>query len=176
MAIDRIFAHLARVPLLVGLTPDQIEEIGRHTERMKFLSGEVICRIGAAGDGAILIISGMAERIAGPDLKRRAEPVEPGSVLGEMAMLIEHAYGSTVVACDRVLCLKITRSALQGQLLADYRLVEHFERRITERLMRVAEDLRQLEQSAFAPGAAAGRNAMSQPSPAFRPAQLAGRR
>jgi len=35
----------------------------------------------------------------------------PGSLIGEMAMLVEHDYGSTIVARDRVFCLKLLRTA-----------------------------------------------------------------
>ena len=50
-------------------------------------------------------------------------------------MLIEHDYGSTVVARDRVLCLKILRAAMHAQMLEDPTLAEHFERRMRERLL-----------------------------------------
>ena len=60
-------------------------------------------------------------------------------------MLVEHAYRATVVARDRVLCLKITRAAVHAQMLEDAALARHFERRITERLSRVADDLRQID-------------------------------
>jgi signal-transduction protein with cAMP-binding, CBS, and nucleotidyltransferase domain len=72
-----------------------------------------------------------------------------------MAMLVEHEYRATVVARDRVLCLKITRAAVRAQMLEDAALARHFERRLTERLTRVAEDLRQIDDILAACGSGA---------------------
>ena len=47
------------------------------------------------------------------------ELIAPGSLIGEMAMLVEHDYGSTVVARDRVLCLKLMRAELYAQMQED---------------------------------------------------------
>jgi CRP-like cAMP-binding protein len=145
MAIDRLVMPLLRVPLFAGLRPLQITEIARHAERMKFRRGDVITKAGESGDGAYLIVSGLAEHVEPSDLESTAGPIEPGSLIGEMAMLVEHEYRATVVARDRVLCLKITRSAVHAQMLEDAALARHFQRRISERLSRVADDLRQID-------------------------------
>ena len=145
MAIDRLVAPLLRVPLFAGLRPLQLTEIARQAERMKFRRGDFITRAGEAGDGAYLIVSGPAERVVGAGRAGGVEPVEPGSLVGEMAMLVEHEYRATVVARDRVLCLKITRTALHEQMQEDAALARHFESRIRERLSRAAEDLRRID-------------------------------
>ena len=145
MAIDRLVAPLLRVPLFAGLRPLQITEIARHAERMKFRRGDVITRAGEPGDGAYLIVSGLAEHVEPPDLEGTPLPIEPGSLIGEMAMLVEHRYRATVLARDRVLSLKIMRSAVHAQMLEDASLARHFQRRIRERLSRVADDLRQID-------------------------------
>lgn len=144
MAIDRLVAPLLRVPIFAGLNALQITEIARQTERLKYRQGDFITHAGAAGDGAYLIVSGPAERLRA-GFATASEPIEPGSLVGEMAMLVEHAYRATVVARDRVLCLKITRAALQAQMLDDASLARHFERHLRERLTRVAQDLRQID-------------------------------
>ena len=145
MAIDRLVAPLLRVPLFAGLRPLQITELARQAERVKFRRGDVITKAGEPGDGAYLIVSGLAEHVEPSDPETAAGPVEPGSLIGEMAMLVEHAYRATVIARDRVLCLKITRAAVHAQMLEDGALARHFERRISERLSRVADDLRQID-------------------------------
>ncbi len=145
MAIDRLVAPLLRVPLFAGLRPLQLTEIARQAERMKFRRGDFITRAGEAGDGAYLIVSGPAERVVHAGFAGAVEPIEPGSIVGEMAMLVEHEYRATVVARDRVLCLKITRAALHEQMREDAVLARHFERRIRERLSRVADDLRRID-------------------------------
>jgi CRP-like cAMP-binding protein len=144
MAIDKVVAPLLRVPLLAGLKPLQLTELARQAERVKFRSGDVITRAGALGDGAYLIVSGEAERRPEPGSFDLAEPVEPGSLIGELAMLVEHVYGATVVACGRVHCLKLTRAALHEQIREDAALARHFAGVIDARLAFVAEELRRI--------------------------------
>jgi CRP-like cAMP-binding protein len=145
MSMDKLVAPLLRVPLFVGLRPLQITELARQAERVKFSRGDVIIEAGRPGDAAFLIVSGAAGRIDPPDSSGEVEPIEPGSLVGEMAMLVEHVYRATVVACERVLCLKLTRAAVHAQMEEDAALARHFERRIRERLVSVAEDLRQID-------------------------------
>jgi signal-transduction protein with cAMP-binding, CBS, and nucleotidyltransferase domain len=145
MPMDKLVAPLLRVPLFAGLRPLQLTELARQAERMKFRRGDVIIEAGRPGDAAFLIVAGAAGRIDPPGATGEVDPIEPGSLVGEMAMLVEHVYRATVIACDRVLCLKLNRYAVHAQMADDAALARHFERRIRERLVRVAEDLRQID-------------------------------
>jgi CRP/FNR family transcriptional regulator, cyclic AMP receptor protein len=146
MAIDQVVAPLLRVPLFSDLKPLQITEIARHAERIKFRRGAVIIEAGTLGDGAFLIVSGDAERRPDPGSLAPPEPIEPGSLVGELAMLVDHVYGSTVVAVGRVHCLKITRAALHDQMREDPPLAQHVASRISSRLTQVAAELRRIDQ------------------------------
>ena len=146
MAVDRVVAPLLRVPLFAGLKPLQITEIARQAERLRFRRGQIITKAGQQGDGAFLIVSGDAACVERPELLATPEPIAPGSLVGEMAMLIEHEFGSTVIAeGELVLSLKITRAALHAQMLDDSALAEHLRSRIAERLRRVQEELRLID-------------------------------
>ncbi|HWB44932.1 MAG TPA: cyclic nucleotide-binding domain-containing protein [Hyphomicrobiaceae bacterium] len=145
MLMDKIVLPLLGVPLFQGLKPLQITEIARQAERIRFRRGDIITEAGAQGDGAYLIVAGHAERLDDEGGEGLAEPIEPGSLVGEMAMLVEHDYRATVVALDRVHCLKITRAAIHSQMLDDPGLAEHLQAKITKRLLRMAEDLRQID-------------------------------
>jgi signal-transduction protein with cAMP-binding, CBS, and nucleotidyltransferase domain len=140
MTIERVVAPLQRLPLFAGLKAEQVAEIGRVAERLRFNAGDVITQAGAAGDGAFLVVSGVAVRSGQPGVA-----IEEGSLIGEMAMLTEHDYGSTIVARDRVLCLKIGRAALHALMLTDPSIAEHLEQQIAERLARMAETLREID-------------------------------
>ena len=141
MAIDILVAPLLRVPLLQGLTRLQLTEIARQAERIVFRAGTEITKAGASGDAAFLIISGPAERLSPGESDGQPEWIEPGSLLGEMAMLIEHEYGSTVVARGLVRALKLTRTALHAQMLNDPTLADHFVHQIALRLTSIASEL-----------------------------------
>jgi len=120
--MDKVVAPLMRVAAFKGLTSEQFRDIARHAKKLKFLRGDVITRVGTPGDGAFVIASGPAECVASPD--------------GQNEML---------VARDWVFCLKITRAAMHAQMRADPSLAEHFQRRVTARLLQVAEELRRID-------------------------------
>ena len=157
MPIDKVVAPLLRVPLFADLTPLQVGEIARHAERVKFQAGATIARAGEPGDAAYLIVTGQAECPPNAGSAVPGELVEPGSMVGELAMLVEHIYGTTVVASERVHCLRITRAAMHAQMLADPLLAGHLEAKITQRLLHVAGELRRIDEAiamsaaAFAP-------------------------
>lgn len=146
MSLDRVLTPLQRVSLFASLRPEQVEEIAQNAEKLRFRAGDVITHAGAAADGAYLIVSGQAERLQEGDTMER-NAIEPGSLIGEMAMLIEHEYRSTVVARDRVLCLKINRSALMAQMLADPSVADGLHDQMSRRLMHTADQLRQIDQN-----------------------------
>jgi signal-transduction protein with cAMP-binding, CBS, and nucleotidyltransferase domain len=159
--MDKIIVPLMRVAAFSGLTQEQFGGIARHAKKLKFLRGDVIIKAGTPGDGAFVIASGPAEREVAHGAS--AEIVPEGSLIGEMAMLTEHTYQSTVIARDWVFCLKITREGLHAQMREDPDLAEHFRRRVSERMLRVAEDLRRIDRLLAAEGRAAQQPASPDP-------------
>ena len=159
MAIDLVLESLHRVPVFAGLTPEQIAEIGRGAQRRAFRKGEVIAEAGEPGDSAYLILAGDVICRTGPDGRGPTEPVEPGSLVGELAMLVEYDYGSTVIAQGWVDCLKLERATLLEQMRADPDIADRVADTIRGRLTLVATELqiiegllmRSVEQSADAP-------------------------
>ncbi len=151
MSLEALAAPLMRVELFRDLSPQQLSGIARAAERITFRPGDTIAQAGREGDAAILIVAGDAVRVEGPGLDGSEDRIEAGSLIGEMAMLIEHTYGSTVVAVGPVRALRITRSAVLAQMEADPTLAEHFVACITERLHDIATELRRIDRSLDAP-------------------------
>ncbi len=145
MAIDAFVQPLLRVELFQGLKPLQITEIARRADRIVFRPGDVIVAEDTTGDAAILIVQGEAARVSGPGCRSEVEPVAPGSLVGEMAMLVDTVHSSTVVARSAVRALRISRAELHEQMAADPDLAEHFVSRITGRLGRLAAELRAID-------------------------------
>jgi len=166
MASPSIVDTLQQAAIFQGLRPAQLATLARHAERLKFAPGDRITRAGDVGDGAYLLVAGVAERAADPG--DRPEAVPPGSLIGQLAMLIEHSYGSTVIARERVLCLKITRLGLQGQMATDPSLAQHLERHVTERLLAVAQRLGEIDSllEPRTPASAPGKRRPGLPPPA----------
>jgi CRP-like cAMP-binding protein len=145
MAADLIVRALARLPLFEGLTLVQLNEIARRAEHVLYHPGAMLMEENTEGHAAILIISGEAARVSGPELKSRLEPVPPGSLLGETAMLVEAIYGSTVVARGHVRALHISRDELRAQMLADPSVADRLVHNIAQRLLDLAAELRRID-------------------------------
>jgi len=145
MSANVLARSVRQIELFQGLSPLQITEVARRAERKIFRPGEAIITAGSPADCAVLVVSGDAKRVRGPDLEDVDEPLPVGTLLGEMAMLIETEHTSTVVAVSSVRALCITRAELQAQMGEDPALAEHFVGRISERLAALAAEMREIE-------------------------------
>lgn len=147
MAIDALVKPMLPLAIFRGLKPLQITEIARRAERIIYRPGDIIIEEDAVGDAAVLIFSGDAVRVSGPEYGGLPEPVKAGSLVGEMAMLVESVHTSTVIARGNVKALRIRRAEMHEQMEEDPSLAEHFLDRITGRLRSLAQDLRNTEQA-----------------------------
>lgn len=147
MSISVLARQLISQEIFRGLSPLQLTEIVRQAERIVYRPGETIVEAGTAGEAAVLIVAGDAVHFddGEPTTGLNAQGIGAGSLLSELAMLVEHEHGVTVVAHTTVRALRITRSGLQAQMLEDPDLAGHFVDRITERLNRVADELRHID-------------------------------
>jgi CRP-like cAMP-binding protein len=159
MTLDLFAGHLAVLPLFRGLSPLQIAAIARRAERIAYHPGAVIIEENAIAEAAVLIIAGTAARVSGPELAARSEPVVPGSLLGEAAMLIETTYSSTVVARTAVRAVHITRDAMQEQMLQDPALADRLVQNLAKRLTEFADELRRIDNLLGREGVEAARKA-----------------
>jgi CRP-like cAMP-binding protein len=151
MAIDPILQTLRKIELFRGLRPLQVSEIARRAERIVFKTGATMIESGQAGDAAILLVAGAALRTKSPDGSSVSEAIPPGTLLGEMAMLVETDYSSTVVAHGTVKALRITRRDIYEQMERDPELADHLVATLSRRLTAVAAELRALDEKLFVP-------------------------
>ena len=145
MSLASLTEPLDRVALFQGLQPDQIEEIARRSERLMRKPGEAIITEGDVGTAAYVIVSGSAMRTAGPGLEDDEEPLGPGTIIGEMAMLVETTYSSTVVCNETTRLLRITRDSLLEQMATDLALADHLIAKLSSRLKALANELRRID-------------------------------
>jgi CRP-like cAMP-binding protein len=175
MAIELVLESLCRLPLFAGLSPQQITEIGRGAQRRAFCEGEVIAEAGTPADGAYLILSGQAVCKTSSDPRGRTGRLEPGSLVGELAMFVEHEYGTTVVAQGWVDCLMLERATLCEQMRADPDIAEAIGDVIRGRLTLVAAELHMIDQLLMGSGEQSGEvpHALMPPAPSQLPAVAA---
>ncbi len=146
MAIDALVKPFLRLPLFQGLKPLQITEIVRRADRIVYRAGDVIIQEDKPGEAAIVIVSGEAVRMSLAD-GNTAEPVPEGSMVGELAMLIEIVHSSTVIARGPVRALRLTRDEMHALMSEDPQLADHLTQKISARLHRLAVELQEIDQA-----------------------------
>ncbi len=142
---EALIATLKDLEVFRGLEQSQLAALVKNAERVVFRAGQPILTAGKPGDGAYLLVAGEAEVVsdeAGP----MSQAVRPGTLLGELAMLIEHDYRITVESRSTVRALKFTREAMIALMTADRQLTNHFIDRISARLSRIAVELRRVDE------------------------------
>jgi CRP/FNR family transcriptional regulator, cyclic AMP receptor protein len=142
MSFDTIFAPILQLQLFSGLTPAQLKAVALGAERVEFADGEVLLQTGEEGDAAYVLLTGEAVRTEHPLGPVGEEVLKAGTMVGEMAMLIETVHTSTIVARGPVLALKLSRSQVAELLAADTTLADYFADRMRERLDVLVDQLR----------------------------------
>jgi len=167
MAIDALVKPLLSLPIFRGLKPLQLTEIVRRAERIVYAPGTVIVAENRVSDAAIVIVSGCCIRLDDDADKSRGELVLEGSIIAELAMLVEVVHVATIVAKDRVKALRLTQDLMRELMEEDSALVEHFSSHIVGRLHALAEELgavdRLLATCAIVPPSMAGLELASKP-------------
>jgi len=142
MAIKPIVGSALQVPLFHGLAEQQMSEIVEHAERVIYQPGEALIQDGDHGDAAILVISGRATQFNALSSTNPYQTIAPGSMVGEMAMLIDTVHHLTVVADEPIKALKFHRPMVEGLMAQHPSLADHFISRIAERLKDLAAEMR----------------------------------
>lgn len=146
MALDTIAGRLFALDMFRGLSAEQIDRIAREADRIVFRAGQTLVEAGSKADGALVIIAGRARTIADEELGLEARDIQPGTMLGETAMLTEHQFGVTVVADTDVRAIKVMQETLLKNMQEDHALAAHFHSRLAARLQRVALELRLIDE------------------------------
>lgn len=146
MAIDALVKPLLRLPLFKGLKPLQLTEIVRRAGRIIYKPGDFLIQEDQPGDSAIIIVSGEAYRLA-DDSNTPADIVPEGSMVAELAMLVETVHSATIVARTPIRALKISRDDMHAQMAEDGALAEHMMARIADRLNVLVRELHAIDEA-----------------------------
>ena len=145
MALETNAELLGRVSIFEGLTDEQLSLIAAKGRKTYFAEGGAILKAGERGDTTYLILTGLASTDPEPGSGIEMEMLEPGTVVGEMAMLVEATHTLTVKAKVRVRALAIPRADLYELMEGDPSIAHHFSQKLLERLAVLAGDLRQMD-------------------------------
>lgn len=147
MAMDALVKPFLALPLFQGLTPLQLTEIVRRADRIIYRPGDIIIAEDQIGEAAIVVVSGDAVRINTQEPGAAAEAIPEGSMISELAMLVETIHTATILARTTVKALRITREEMHEAMADDPKLAEHLTQKITERLLKTAHELRAVDRA-----------------------------
>jgi CRP/FNR family cyclic AMP-dependent transcriptional regulator len=145
MALETNSELLGRVPIFDGLSKEQLTAIANKGKKTFFAEGADILTAGGKGDTTFLVLTGLAVTDPPAGSKLEAELLEPGSLIGELAMLVESTPTLTVRAKVRVRALALCRADLYEVMEADPSIAHHFSQKLVGRLALLAVDLRQMD-------------------------------
>ncbi len=145
MSIDANVELVSQIPIFAGLTPQQISAIVSKAKKSFFEPGDKLVEAGTSGAAAYVILSGKAVVQGGAGSGYPDESLLTGALIGELGMLVEMTYTTTVVATERIRCLAITREGLYEVMQADPSLAAHFSDKLMQRLLDLAEELRAVD-------------------------------
>ena len=143
MVPDSLLTPLVRVPLFNGLSKSQLQALADAAERVAIDAGTTIIAEDQAGDAGYLLVKGRAARVDG--VGRPIEPLQLGTLVGEMAMLIDTRHTVTVIAIEPIKALKLTRASMLAAMQADPDIAAHFVTKLTARLRLLAEELKAVD-------------------------------
>lgn len=144
MAIETNAELLGRVPIFQGLSAAQLHTIAASCDDRIFEEGTPILKAGGTGEAAYLILSGYVAPEAGVEAGSVMDVLGYGTLLGELAMLVETCFTLTVTARWRVRALVLDRVKLYALMETDPSIAFHFAEKLRYRLDGVAEDLRRM--------------------------------
>jgi CRP/FNR family cyclic AMP-dependent transcriptional regulator len=136
-----------------GLTPSEIFILLKIARTIEFDAEEVILREGAVGENFYLILEGEVEVRKGHYTKPGSwnPRVGRGSVLGELAFLLQVPRSMTVVAATPCKLIEIDRDQfrelLEANLTAPYKLIKNIAAILAERLYTLTNAYQKLVES-----------------------------
>jgi CRP-like cAMP-binding protein len=118
VALEDDIRRLARVPLLAELELDALRLLAFSAEARILRTGDVVFRAGDPTDSGYFIMSGSIA-LETPGRSPAKKVVGPGSLVGELALLVDSARPATATSREPTTVLKISR-ALFRRILTEY--------------------------------------------------------
>jgi CRP-like cAMP-binding protein len=136
---------LKAVPVFRELSHDQLAAIAKAAGKAFFQAGECIIREGETGETAYLIMSGKASCSILQDGEISQQDLWPGTLVGELGMLVETTHHVTVIAQERVRAMAFHREAFHEVMNAEPGIARHISAQLLQRLQNLAQDLRKVD-------------------------------
>ncbi|MFZ1107726.1 MAG: cyclic nucleotide-binding domain-containing protein [Rhodomicrobium sp.] len=140
--LDQKIELLQRVPLFSGLPDELLEAVAGAGQKSFFEAGENLIAEGQAGSAAYLIMTGKAGSPRREGGEIITEDLWPGTLVGELGMLVETVHNVTVTAKERLRALAFHREGLVQVMEAHPALAQHIAEKLLVRLHGLAAEIR----------------------------------
>jgi Cyclic nucleotide-binding domain len=131
--IEKMIA-LRGVPIFASLSPEDLEELARSSVDSRYSAGGALCLEGEPGDEVFILLEGEAAVVRHASSDGELLRVEqPGSVIGELAILDPAPRSASIFASSDVRVLRLSGAAFQGVLNADPAVAEGVMRTLARR-------------------------------------------
>lgn len=140
MSLDSDIALLRRVPLFSDLPTEQIRLLAFSAIRLDLAADQVLFREGARANSGYVVSSGGLRLTVGP----RRKPVancEVGSLIGELALLIEMKRPATATAIVASQVLELDRKLILRMLSEFPQVAVKWREQMSDRLVATMSDL-----------------------------------
>ena len=133
---------LRRVPLFAGVEPAKLKLLAYTSDVVTYQPGQVLFRMGDAGDAAYVIIEGAAEvSVATEAGDIPVAKLKDGDFLGEIAILCDTPRTATVTASSELKTLRIRKEPFFELLRQFPEMAIEMTRLLAERLTRTTAEL-----------------------------------
>jgi CRP/FNR family transcriptional regulator, cyclic AMP receptor protein len=143
--LDQKIELLQSVPLFSGLTEDLLIAVADCGRKSFFEAGENLVTEGELGSIAYLIMTGKA----GCQRREGAEVIDedlwPGTLVGELGMLVDTVHNVTVTAKERLRALAFNRESFYAVMEANPALAHHISEKLLVRLHGLASEIRKVD-------------------------------
>ncbi len=133
---------LRRVPLFSGIEPAKLKLLAYTSDVVTYNPGQVLFRMGDAGDAAYVIIQGAAEVSIVTDTGDiPVAQLKDGDFLGEIAILCDTPRTATVTATTELKTLRIRKEQFFELLRQFPEMAIEMTRMLADRLTRTTAEL-----------------------------------
>jgi CRP-like cAMP-binding protein len=140
MSIEDDIALLERVPTLRLLGTDALRVLAIGSEQREFERGELLFTVGEDADAGFVVQRG-AFRVSMDDGSGYEIVVGPGTLIGELALVVPMERPSTALSLDRSTVIRIPRSLFQRVLDSDPAAARRLRDELASRASQIASDI-----------------------------------
>jgi CRP-like cAMP-binding protein len=140
MSIEDDIALLQRVPTLRLLGTDALRVLAIGSEQREFERGELLFTVGEDADAGFVVQRG-AFRVSMDDGSGYEIVVGPGTLIGELALVVPMERPSTALSLDRSTVIRIPRSLFQRVLDSDPAGARRLRDELATRASQIASDI-----------------------------------